>query len=178
MKILQKYVLRQLILPFALSLAVLNFIFMAGYLVKAADFIIGRGIPLLDTFYILSLALPGMIGFTVPTSLLMAILIVFGTLSQNNELRAMKASGIHLLNILLPAFVFGLILSLGMFVFNDQVASNAGFQLRKELKRMVIRFPKALLEPGRFVKISDSIIFMAKSFKEDRLQDIIAYEVE
>ena len=100
MRILQRYVLRELILPFFLCLVTLNFIFMAGYMVRAAQFIIGRGIPLADSLYVLLLAMPAMIGYTVPMSILTAVLIVFGNLSQNNELRAMKASGIHLFHIL------------------------------------------------------------------------------
>lgn len=178
MKILQRYVFREMMLPFVLSVVVLNFIFMGGYMVKAANFIIGRGVPFFDTLYILMLALPGMVGYTVPTSILLSVLMVFGSLSQNNELRAMKASGINLLRVVTPAFFLGLFLSFAMFLFNDQVAGNAGFELRKELKKMVIKFPKALIEPGRFVRLSDSIIFMAKQMEGDELRDIIAYEVE
>ena len=69
MKILQRYVFRELILPFLLCMITLNFIFMAGYLVRAAHFIIGRGIPIGDTLYVLMLALPGMVGYTIPTSI-------------------------------------------------------------------------------------------------------------
>ena len=88
MKILQHYVFRELLLPFCLCFLTLNFIFMAGYLVRAANFIIGRGIPLIDTLYVLVLALPEMIGYTMPMSILTAVLIVFGNFSQNNEIRA------------------------------------------------------------------------------------------
>ena len=178
MKILQRYILHELWLPFVLSLVTLNFIFMAGYLVKAANFIIGRGVPLIDTLYVLILAMPDMIAYTVPTSILTAVLIVFGNLSQNNELRAVKASGVHLLHVLTPAFLIGTALSFIMFVFNDQVTSNASFQLRRTTKQMLIKHPKALIEPGRFVKISDSIIFMTKSLVGDKMKDIVAYEVE
>ncbi|MDD5218876.1 MAG: LptF/LptG family permease [Candidatus Omnitrophica bacterium] len=178
MKILQRYVFRELLLPFALCLIVLNFIFMGGYLVKAAHFIIGRGVPFLDTVYIILLAMPEMIGYTVPTSILMAVLIVFGNLSQHNELRAMKASGVHLVQVVIPVFLVGMILSFGMFIFNDQVMGNASFELRRTMKKMLIRFPKALIEPGRFVKLSDSIIFLAKRVRGDDLIDVIAYEIE
>src|SRR3989338_6497313 len=95
MKILQRYVLQELWLPFLLSFLTLSFIFMAGYLVKAANLIIGRGIPLWDTLYVLFLAVPEMVSYTAPTSILTAVMIVFGNLSQNNEIRAMKASGIN-----------------------------------------------------------------------------------
>jgi lipopolysaccharide export LptBFGC system permease protein LptF len=156
----------------------LNFIFMAGYLVRAANFIIGRGVPMVDTLYVLMLAMPGMIGYIVPTSILTAVLIVFGNLSQNNELRAIKASGIHLLQILMPVFLIGLALSFGMFVFNDQVTSNAGFQLRRTTKQMLVKHPKALIEPGRFIKLSDTVIFMTKGLQENEMKEIVAYEVE
>lgn len=178
MKILQRYVLREIILPFALCVAVLNFIFMAGFLVRAANFIVGRGVPLFDTLYVLLLALPEMVGYTIPTSILTAVLIVFGSLSQSNELRAMKASGINLLQVVTPVFFLGLALSLFMFVFNDQITSNSGFQLRQLTKQMLIKHPKALIEPGRFVKVSDTIIFMTKSMEGDVMKEIIAYEVE
>ncbi len=178
MTILQRYVFRELLLPFIVCLIVLNFIFMGGYLVKAANFIISRGVSFPDTLHILVLAMPGMVGYTVPTSILMAVLLVFGTLSQNNELRAMKASGVHLLSVVMPAFVLGVALSIFIFVFNDQVASSARFELRREMKRIAIKFPKALIEPGRFVKLNDTVIFMAKSMKDDELRGVVAYEVE
>lgn len=177
MKIIRKYVFRELFLPFLLSLLTLSFIFMAGYLVKVANFIIGRGVPLLDTLYVILLAFPKMLSFTVPMSLLTAVMIVFGNLSQNNEIRAFKASGIHPYHVMMPAFIVGILFSFIMFVFNDQVATEAGFQLRKTTKKLLIKHPKALIEPGRFVKLNDQVIFLAKELDGDIMRDIVAYEV-
>lgn len=178
MKILQKYILRELWLPFLMCFVTLNFIFMGGYLVKAANFIIGRGVPLTDTAFVLLLALPEMISYTVPTSVLTAVLIVFGALSQNNEIRAIKASGIHPLHAMAPAFLLGMILSFGMFIFNDQIATNAGFELRRTTKKMLIKHPNAVIEPGRFVKLNDTITFLAKEMEGNKMNDIVAYENE
>ena len=61
MKIIQKYILKELFIPCLLCVVILNFIFLAGYLVKAADLIIGRGIPLSETLMILLLAMPPMV---------------------------------------------------------------------------------------------------------------------
>lgn len=178
MKILQRYILEELWLPFILSFVTLNFIFMAGYLVRAANFIIGRGIPLFDTLYVLVLALPEMVSYTMPTSILTAVLIVFGSLSQNNEIRAMKASGVQPLQVMMPAFLVGLALSFLMFLFNDQIATNAGFQFRRATKKMLIKHPAAVIEPGRFVKLNDAVILLAKKVDGNHMQDIIAYENE
>lgn len=178
MKILQRYILQELWMPFLLSFGTLSFIFMAGYLVRAANFIIGRGIPLFDTLYVLILATPEMITYTAPTSVLTAVLIVFGGLSQNNEIRAMKASGVYPVQIMVPALLASLVLSFGMFVFNDQIATNADFEMRKVTKRMLIQHPAALIEAGRFVKLSDSIVFLTKRRDGNQMYDIVAYENE
>ena len=178
MKILKRYVLRELFLPFGFCFFMLNFIFMAGYLVRAANFIIGRGVPLMDTLYVLVLALPDIISYTVPTSCLTAVLIVFGNLSQNNEIRAVKASGVHPFHLMLPALLVGFILSFVMFVFNDQIATNASFMLRRTTKQMLIKHPKAIIEPGRFVKLSDTLKFFTKEMKGNELKDIVAYEIQ
>ena len=178
MKILPRYILQELWLPFLLSFLTLNFIFMGGYLVKAANLIIGRGIPLFDTLLVLLLALPDMISYTVPTGILTAVLIVFGNLSQNNEIRALRASGINPIYAIMPALVAGLALSLCMLVFNDQIATEASFLLRKTTKKMLIKHPMAMIEPGRFVNISDSVIFHTKKIVGNELRDIVAYENE
>ncbi|MBI3314068.1 MAG: LptF/LptG family permease [Candidatus Omnitrophica bacterium] len=178
MKILQRYIFKELFLPFVICLVTLNFIFMAGYLVRAIHFIIGRGVPIFDTLYVLVLAMPEMISYTVPTSILTTILIVFGNLSQNNEIRAVKASGVHPLMLMLPPLLIGFVLSLSMFLFNDQITTNAGFILRKTTKQMMIKHPRALIEPGRFVKINDNIIFLTKHLDGNNMRDIVVYEIE
>lgn len=176
MKILQKYILKELTIPCLLCLVILNFIFLAGYLVKAADLIIGRGIPLTETLTILMLAMPPMVSYTVPLSLLTGTLIVFGGFSQYNELRAMKAAGIHPFRFMLPAMVIGLLTTMVMFVFNDHVTTGARYELRRSMKRLAMRHPMALIEPGRFAQLTDSIIFFAKTVKNGELRDVVAHE--
>lgn len=178
MKILQRYIFSELRLPFLICLVTLNFIFMAGYLVRAVHVIIGRGVPAGETLYVLLLALPDMVSYTVPMSILTAVLIVFGNFSQNNEIRAVKASGIHPLQVMTPPLLIGFVLSLVMFFFNDQITSNAGFILRKTTKQMMIRHPSAVIEPGRFVKINDHIVFLTKELEGNNMRDIVVYEIE
>lgn len=179
MKILQRYVLQELWMPFVLSFVTLSFIFMAGYLAKATSLIIGRGIPLIETLWVLVLSLGAeIISWTAPISILVTVMIVFGNLSQNNEIRAMKATGVNPLSIMTPAFLAGLALSFLMLVFNDQIATNADFLMRKTMKKMLMKHPSAMIEPGRFVPLSDSIKFLAKSLKGREMRDIVAYENE
>lgn len=176
MKILQRYVLKELLLPCLLCFTVLSFIFMAGYLVKAADMIIGRGVPFTQTLYVLILVLPSIVSYTAPMSLLTGVLIVFGSLTQHNEFRAMKASGVHPLKFMSPPLILGFALSILMFVFNDQVGPPARYELRRATKKMIMQHPMALIEPGRFAKISSNILFLAKRVEGNEMKDIVAHE--
>ena len=176
MKILQRYVLKELLLPCLLCFTVLSFIFMAGYLVKAADMIIGRGVPFTQTLYVMLLIIPSILSYTAPMSLLTGVLIVFGSFSQHNEFRAMKASGVHPLRFMMPPLILGFALSILMFVFNDQVGPPARYELRRATKRMIMQHPMALIEPGRFVRISPSILFLAKRVEGSDMKDIVAHE--
>lgn len=176
MKILQRYVLKELLLPCLLCFAVLCFIFMASNLVKMADMIIGRGVPFTQTLYILALVFPTAVSWAAPMSLLTGVLIVFGSFSQHNEFRAMKASGVHPLKFMMPPLLLGLALSMVMFVFNDQIGPAARFEFRKATKKMIMKHPMALIEPGRFVKISSNILFLAKRVKGNEMKDIVAHE--
>jgi LPS export ABC transporter permease LptF len=176
MKILQRYVLKELLLPCLLCFTVLSFIFMAGYLVKAADMIIGRGVPFTQTLYVLLLVVPSIVSYTAPMSLLTGVLIVFGNFSQHNEFRAMKASGVHPLRFMMPPLILGLALSLFLFVFNDQVGPPARYELRRATKKMIMHHPMALIEAGRFVKVSDNILFLAKRVEGSEMKDIVAHE--
>ncbi|MCM8775096.1 MAG: LptF/LptG family permease, partial [Candidatus Omnitrophica bacterium] len=169
---------KELLMPFLLCWLTLNFIFMAGYLVKAANLIIGRGVPLLETLYVLFLALPEMISYTVPISILTAILIVYGNFSQNNEIRAVKASGIHPFFVIVPALLVGLALSFVMFIFNDQITSNAGFLLRRITKQLVVKHPQALIEPGRSKTLNENITFFTRELNGNFMKDIVIYENE
>ena len=176
MKILQRYVLKELLLPCLICFSVLCFIFLAGYLVKMADMIIGRGVPITQTLYVLLLTLPSVVSWTAPMSLLTGVLIVFGSFSQHNEFRAMKASGVHPLKFMMPPLILGFTLSICMFIFNDQIGPAARFEFRKATKKIIMQHPMALIEPGRFVKISNDILFLAKRVEGNVMKDIVAHE--
>jgi lipopolysaccharide export LptBFGC system permease protein LptF len=119
------------------------------------------------------LIIPSIISYTAPMSLLTGVLIVFGSFSQHNEFRAMKASGVHPLKFMMPPLILGFALSILMFVFNDQVGPLARFEMRRATKKMIMQHPMALIEAGRFVKISPSIFFH-QTWRAQK--DIVAHE--
>lgn len=175
-KILRRYILRQLLSPFLLSVLFFTAVFLVGNLVKLADLLINKGVDLRDILRLLALLVPSLLSFIVPTSALAAILLVFGSLAQNNEITAIKASGIHLFSVILPVLLASLLGSLVMLFLNDQIGSDAEFASRRLVKEIIFKKPTAYLEAGKFIKDFQDYIILTQRVDGNRLYGITIYQ--
>jgi len=107
MKIFQRYILREHLSPFTLALIVLLFLLLTNFLLRAVDRFLGKGlgIGILIEYLFLNLAWIGVLA--VPMAVLVATLMCFGRMSHDNEITAMRTSGISYATILRPALLFG-----------------------------------------------------------------------
>jgi len=80
---------------------------------------------------------PRMIYVITPLSVLLAVLVTFGTLNRTNELTAMKATGISLYRVVLPVLVIALLVAGSLFAFDELYVPTAN--RRQEALRSVIK---------------------------------------
>ncbi|MFA4916216.1 MAG: LPS export ABC transporter permease LptF [Syntrophales bacterium] len=104
-KIINRYILKEITLPFFVILFVLTFILLMGKSLQLMDLIVNKGISLDDILKIIFLLMPSFLVFTIPISLLISILVGLGRLSSDNEITALKTSGISLYQLLYPVAV-------------------------------------------------------------------------
>ncbi|MCM8796572.1 MAG: LptF/LptG family permease [Candidatus Omnitrophica bacterium] len=179
MRILRNYLLKEFFTPFILSFCVLSFLMvMVGMLKDIVDQIINRGVELYSVLKLLLLMTPYIITYTIPIALLMAVLISLGRLSSDNEIIAIRASGINLLHLIIPLLVSSVILSLGLFIFNDRAASYAHFAYRKTLIEIGIKNPTAAFEEGVFINSFERYVLFIYHIdrKANRMNNIRIYE--
>src|SRR3989338_847094 len=179
MKILRNYFLKEFIGPLFLSLGVLSFVMvLVGNLNKIADLIINKGVDIISVFKIFILMAPYIVTYALPISLLIAVLMALGRLSSDNEIIAIRASGVNLFSLILPLLTIGLILSLALVVFNDRAASYAHFAYRKTLKEVGIKNPTAAFEEGVFINsFQKYILFIYRvDQKKNKLYNVRIYE--
>ena len=174
--ILRRYVLRELLKPFLISLLFFTFVFLVGNLFKMVDLLINKGVSPWDLFKILLFLIPGLLSFTVPTSALAAVLLVFGGFAQNNEITAMKASGINVFTIMLPVLLTAFLMSLGLLFLSDQIESEAQFAYRREAKMLLLKKPLAYLEAGKFIKDFQEYIILTQRIEKNKLYGITIYQ--
>ena len=161
MKILRTYILKECTLPFFLSLGVLTCVFLLGNLIQLANMVINKGVRLTIISQVFLFYIPVLLGYTLPIACLTAIILAFSRLSADNEILAIRASGIYLKNILLPLFMVGIILSLFSILLNERIIPYAHYQQRKLLRNLGTQNPTAVLEAGTFINaFKDQILFI------------------
>jgi lipopolysaccharide export system permease protein len=132
-RILARYLISEILPPFFVGLLAFTFILLIGRMAKLIELVVTRGVPLLQIAKLFSLILPTFLEMTVPMAFLLAILLGLGRMSNDQELLAMKASGVSPTQILWPTAVIALVIALATFALTLFVRPAANFALKKEL---------------------------------------------
>ena len=172
MKTLNAYILKNLLFTAMMAFAILTFGMFSGYFFKAME-LLYRGISPLMMCKFLLYMVPEILRFTLPLSLLTATVLVFGHLSSDNEIVAMKAVGISIWQIISPALIISFALSIICLLnalFISPLLRQKSDSLQKEA---LVSSPVALLEPGIFTNFSnDNWAIRVGRIHGNRLEDI------
>ncbi len=101
-KTLYIYLCKEISVPFLLGTATFTGVLIMGRLLKIADLVVAKGVPLTDIFRTICYLLPGFGLVTIPMAFLLALLLAFGRLSADSEITAMKSCGVGLTSLLPP----------------------------------------------------------------------------
>lgn len=176
MKILRNYILRECVIPFILSLGVLTCIFLLGNLIRLANLVINKGISLAAVSRVFLLYVPFLLGYTLPIACLAAVILTFSRFSADNEILAMRASGVHVKRLLTPLIVLGIILSLGSVILNERVIPYAHHEQRKTLMDIGAKNPTAFLEAGTFIDAFKGQILFIYRIEGNKLYNVRIYQ--
>lgn len=130
MRLLRRYLLRQLLAPFVYGLGALTSMLLLNQIARRLGDLVGKGLEWGVIAEVLLLSLPFIIALTLPMAVLVAVLYAFSHLTADNEITAMRASGVSVAQILRPVFVAGAALTLVAFFFVDQVLPRTNARLR------------------------------------------------
>lgn len=130
MSILQRYVLREHIGPFCFGLATIMFVLVMDLLLQVINLILGRGVGVLVVLELFGLNAAWMVALAVPMAILIATLMAFGRLSADNEISALRASGISVYRLGAPVLAVALIVAGLLVVFNDRVLPDSNLRAR------------------------------------------------
>ena len=172
MRLLTRYILKQLFMPFIFSLIIIVFVLFTQFLLRAIDRFIGKGLDIGTIFEYLFLNLGWISALAVPMAVLVAALMAFGQFSEDNEITAMRASGISFTTIVRPALVMGLLISIILILFNSFIMPEMNFKARMLSGDIYRKRPDLNIEPGYFMDDLPSYSMIIKDKEGDVLKDV------
>ncbi len=175
MNILQKYIARSYISAFLLGMIVLTFVLSIGLLVKATQLVI-KGLDPKLILNFLAVSIPESFSFTIPLAVLVSALLVFGRLSSDGEMSAMKACGINLWNVVLPLVGFGVLMVAVSIFVNSKIAPDAYLARHRIASSAKGTSAIKLLEPGRFIEEFPNMTFWFARKDGDILHNVLIYD--
>ena len=175
MRILHRYIFSNLLSTFVIALLVLSFVMMVGLLFKATGYI-ASGASLENVLRFLALGFPGTLSLSIPIAALVSTLLVFGRLSSDSEISAMRACGVSMRRIMLTPFLLGIALSLASFYITGVVSPNSSYA-RRTFRRIVKTSDiLAIIEPGKSIVgvpgMPDNSSLFVQSRDGDMLYDV------
>lgn len=151
MKTLQRYALKQFVPPFFLAIAILTFVLLMDRLFLLADLLVRKGVPVVVVGEIMMVSLPFVISICAPLGSLIAGVITFGRMAQDNEAGVIRAAGINVVRVFLPCAAACLGLMAAMVVFNGFVVPEAQHEVRNLLTDVARKKPAMRIREGVFM---------------------------
>jgi len=146
-----RYIYRELIFPFLFSISVVTFILLVNYLIKAVDRLLGKGLSFSIIIEFIYLNLAWIVAMSIPMSVLVACIMAYGRMSEDNEITALRSSGISFISILSPGIMFGLVITLFSLYFQNNVLPDFNHRSRLLSGDIYRKRPDLNLEPGFFM---------------------------
>ncbi|NLD99929.1 MAG: YjgP/YjgQ family permease, partial [Fibrobacter sp.] len=150
--ILYRYIIKELIFPFIVSICIISFFFVMQQAVLLAERIISKGIDLGIVLEIFAVQLGWIVVLAVPMGILLGTLWTFGRMSGDNEITSIKASGQNPINLLIPVLAAASVFTILIYFFNDFVLPDANHRTANLLGDIARKKPAALIEPRILIR--------------------------
>ncbi len=152
-------------------------IFMIQFFWSQIDELTGKNISI---FIILKFILYfgiSILPLVTPIALLLTSIIIFGDFSENQELIAIKSSGISLFRVMIPILGITFVLSIGLYLFSDFVIPKAKMEVKKLGYKISLTHPSLKLKEGFFVNLFPNFFIKIdrKSMNSNYLHNIFIF---
>lgn len=179
MRILDRHVLKETALASAAATAAFVFVMVAGNVLQQVAEALATGrVNAAQGLELVILLFPGVIPYALPMGVLTGVLIALGRMSSQQEITAMKASGLGLMRIARPVLLLAFSLTALAAWLNLEVAPRANTEYRRLLVGSVKENPTSLITPGELNRQFKGLVIRAGSRDGDILKDFWLWRVD
>lgn len=151
MKIIDKYILKEITMPVIFGISLFTFIFIIEIIVAMMESIIVKGISLLDVVRMLSFYLPPIIAQTIPMGMFLGIMITFANFTKTSEATAMTSSGISIKRILKPIIFSAIAMTFFIFFLQESIIPRSFSKLQFLSRKIAFENPVFQLKDKTFI---------------------------
>ncbi|MBU0672267.1 MAG: LptF/LptG family permease [Candidatus Margulisbacteria bacterium] len=179
MKVIDRYVFMEMLGPFMIGVIGFVLVLAVDLLFTMADLIINKGIPLWAVLKLLLYKLPAIMVLTFPVSTLFATAMALGRLSKDNEIIALRTSGITLFRISVPIVIIGVVVSLASYITNEKIVPHANFVSSNIIRQIIYKRPLPEVKENVFFKDARDRYYYARrvDMKTKTMDNIMVYEI-
>lgn len=128
-----RYLIAEILPPFLIGLLAFTVILLTARILRLVELVVTRGLPFLEITKLFGLLLPTFLEMTLPMALLLGIFLGLSRLSSDQEIVALKASGVSPTHVLLPVGILALGVSLITLLMAAWIRPHAQLALKEQL---------------------------------------------
>ncbi|MFI3291008.1 MAG: LptF/LptG family permease [Opitutales bacterium] len=177
MRTLHRYVFTQVLAVSSMTVGLFAFVLIVGNVLKEVMPQVSAGrIDLGFFLYIIAMLIPKVITYALPLGMLSSILVVFGRMSAQSEIVAIKASGQSIFSLAAPVFLLTIIATFASIVINFYYSPIAEAKYKADLVNIIRNAPLKFINEGAFIKDFPGYVIYANEKEGDCLYDLRIWE--
>ncbi|PAW91632.1 MAG: hypothetical protein B9S33_00130 [Pedosphaera sp. Tous-C6FEB] len=178
MRTLHAYLLRQVISALGMTVAVFTGLLLVGNVLREIlSLLVNQHVPFVGVMTAIAMLVPYALVFALPMGMLTATLLVFGRLSADHELTAVRASGVSLLSLVAPVLWLGLAASALAALINLEVAPRCRVGYKELLYELGVARPTSFLVENRYLTdIPGWTIYIGRRRSDTEFEQVLLYE--
>ncbi len=177
MKILNWYVTKNFLITFSMSMGIITFCMLGARLVQVLEYI-AKGIPVTVFLQFILYVMPQILTFTIPLSVLVSIMLVFGRLSADSEITAMRACGISILQLLAPILIITMGLTAFCLYLQVQIGPPFLEKTRSLFEDAAMDQPTVVFRPGESMTQGNYTIYVDDVTDNNELHNVQIFQLE
>ena len=167
--IVDKYIFKEIARPYLAGVLVIGIVMLSNFLYEVADLIIMQEAPVGEVVRLLLYQMPEIFVQSFPMAVLFAVMAGLGRLTRENEFFAIRMGGFSIYRLVVPLIIFGLLVTAGTYVINEQVVPWSNHQARNIIRRLALQDVMPQVRENVFFEGPDDKVFYVDSYNESDL---------
>jgi len=174
--IIDRYILRNHVGPYFFGLSIITFVFIMDFILRYLDLFITKGVSFFIVLEFFTLSLGHMFALIIPMAVMPATLMAFGQLTSDNEITALKSSGVSLYRMIAPVLVASALIAVGLTFYNNMLLPESNHRLANLMADILRMKPTLEIKENVFSDALEGYTILIRE-KDDKTGKIKGVEI-